>query len=226
MRDSDVAFTPPPHTHIHTHTCIHDTGDVGYLPHGYLGYPIGKSTNTTIAGADFRMLRITIASPTAKVIPHIVPPRAPSKVWIKLPSQSEASIQRFVGRRAGFKQLFDGIVLDWLYLSARSNAALETDAAWLRVQRLSVAVDISRAITMFPGLRLGNFTGSRMTAPWDCVACANGMFYNRSMATIIDVLKKSSLMGALDVVLTLHGEPELGPPAAEVHAMMVATLST
>lgn len=92
------------------------------------------------------------------------------------------------------------------------------------MHRLAVGVDISSAMTGFPGFRLGNFTGSASTPPWDCTACADGLFYNRSVAAITDVLRKASLLGAADVALTLHQEPELGPAPATVAAMMAATL--
>ena len=144
------------------------------------GHSIGKSTKTTIAGADFRMLRVTIAAPSATIIPHTVPPRAPSKVWHKLPrGVGGGSIQEFVQRRPGFNQLFDGILLDSSYLSTRSESALEVDAAWAKTRQLSLGVDLSPAINMFPGLRLGNFTGSTSPPPWQCAVCANGLFYNR-----------------------------------------------
>ena len=106
-------------------------------------------------------------------------------------------------------------------MSVRSDYALTTDAAWLRTQGLSVGVDLSPAMTGFPGFRLGNFTGSHNTAPWDCTVCANGLFYNQSMTAITDVMRKSSLLGARDVVITLHTMPELGPDADTVKAMMV-----
>ena len=34
--------------------------EAGYLPHGFEGHDVGRSTNTTIAGADFRMLRVVV----------------------------------------------------------------------------------------------------------------------------------------------------------------------
>jgi hypothetical protein len=202
-----------------------EKGEPGYLPHGFSGHNIGQSTSTTIAGADFRMLKVTVKPSTSAVggginaLHHAVLPPAPTGVWLKL--RSSVELQPALQRRIGFKQSFDGVLLDWSYLSLRTMEALQNDASWLHSQRLKCGVDLSSAINLFPGLRLGNFTS-------DCSNCHPGQFYNRSLVTIQRILHKCSLMHGGDVCrnvfLTLHDMPELGPPPEQVKVQVATTV--
>ena len=174
------------------------------------------------------MLRITVkpgasaAKGGINALPHAVLPPAPATgIWLKLAPGLElkASLQR----RVGFKQYFNGVLLDWSYLSVRTIEAVQADAAWLQSQRLHCGVDLSNAIDLFPGLRLGNFTS-------DCprgIRCSDGEFYNRSLAAIRDILWKCGVMqGGVcrDMFMTLHGMPEIGPEAVQVKEQVAATV--
>lgn len=204
----------------------------GYLPHGFSGRDIGESTNVTIggapatiAGADFRMFKVCIApssaAPGVKILPHTIFPRAPNKIWLRIGPRT-ADLVTSIESRPGFRQLFSGVLLDSSYVSKRSVNALQADAKWMLMQRLAVGIDLSQAITMFPGLRLGNFTGCTHKNG----VCRNGEFYNHSMTIIRDVIQKCALMMGCcrNVMFTLHKAPELGPPDAAVRAEITATV--
>jgi hypothetical protein len=228
-----------------------EKSEPGYLPHGFEGVDTGRSTNTTIAGADFRVLRLKVmvdgagagagaaagsqlntrgGSVRIRPIPHTIPPRAPTGVWMRLPLASamsapsgatggyeygrqQSALRGAILRRPCFRQLFDGVLVDWSYLHVRTNTTLAADAAWLRSQRLNISVDLSSGINLFPGLRLGNFTG-----PSD-------PFFNRSLVTVRDVMQKTSMMGGRRLLLSLHGMPELGPDSATVKATVASTVT-
>jgi hypothetical protein len=207
---------------------VSEKRDVGYLPDGFAGADIGNSTATTVAGADFRMLRVTVAAAPLKrtlvVIPHTVFPPAPTKVWLRLPP-STASIRAALLYRPDFRQHFDGILLDWSYLAARTREAVQNDAVWMTSRRLSVGVDLSTGIDLFPKLRLGNFTETD-DPPWNSFHTANGEFYNESIAVVNDVITKATVLGARDILLSLHGVPEIGPNATTTATLVAATLRT
>lgn len=208
--------------------------EAGYLPFGFQGHEIGRSTDTTIAGADFRMFRVTVqpdasAPKGINALPRAAMPTAPTGVWLRLTSSLE--LQQSLQRRVTFKQNFDGVLLDWSYLRIRTYQAVQTDAHWLHSQRLHAGVDLSSAINLFPGLRLGNFTSDPTGCHGDGL-CADGEFFEQSLATIRDVLRKCSAMNnnrtsmpvCRDVFFTLHGMPELGPKPSEVKQQVAATI--
>ena len=204
-----------------------EKSDIGYLPDGFAGTDLGKSAATTIAGGDFRMLKVKVIPSDAektqlKVIPHKVFKRAPTKVWLRLPP-STASVRDAILRRPDFKQFFDGVLIDWTYVSAREKKALASEAVWMQAQKLSIGVDLSTGIDLFPKLRLGDFTEST-DLPWNNYQIARGEFFRESMATIADVIGKASGMGATNVMLSLHGMPELGPNATQTSKAVAATL--
>jgi hypothetical protein len=196
----------------------------GYLPHGFQGRDIGRSSSTSVAGADFRMLRVVVKpTPSAvRVLPHSVFPRAPSKVWLRL-GAGEGDLKAAIQKRVGFRQLFEGVLLDSSYVSTRTLSGLQADADWMAKQRLSIGVDLSPAILMFPGLRLGNFSSSA-SCNERLGVCGDGAFFAKSLATIRDVMQKCATMNCGDVLLTLHKAPELGPNQTVVAAEMTATV--
>jgi hypothetical protein len=156
-------------------------------------------------------------------------PTAPTGVWLKLPPSVE--LQQSLQRRVTFKQNYDGVLLDWNYFSVRSTAAVQADAQWLHSQRLHVGVDLSSAINLFPGLRLGNFTSGSTRCHGNGL-CADGEFFEQSLTTIRDILRKCSAMNTnctsmpvcRDVFFTLHGMPELGPDPSVVKQQVAATI--
>ena len=178
------------------------------------------------------MIKVTVtpdAPASIRAISHTVFPKAPDKIWLRLPSDGAGeTIAAAVEKRPGFRGVFSGVLVDWSYLSVRTEAALASDSRWLAALQLGLGVDLSSAIDMFPGLRLGNFTSSGRCAPGTLQArlgvCREGEFYEQSMATIRDVMRKSSLMGAADLLLTLHQAPELGPNASTVTDEMTKTV--
>ena len=204
-----------------------EKAEPGYLPHGFRGRDIGLSTNHTIAGADFRMLRVTVRPttlpPGIRVLPHSVFPRAPTKIWLRL-GAGEGDLKAAVQRRVGFRQLYSGVLLDSSYLSVRSLTGLQADAVFMATQRLSIGVDLSSAIDMFPGLRLGNFSSDPVRCSSHTGVCGNGEFFAESMAVIRDVMHKCAAINCSDVLFTLHKAPELGPNDTVVKAEMTATV--
>ena len=95
--------------------------------------------------------------------------------------------------RPTFFEHFDSVVLDWRYLRDREKAALQQQARWIERQGLRVLVDASSGVNLYPALRLlDNLPGD----------------YNRSMAALADVLAKMNILGARDLILSLHRYPE------------------
>jgi hypothetical protein len=160
-----------------------------------------------------------------QVIPHVVPPRAPTNVWLRLPPRT-GSVRDAVQRRPGFKAVFAGVLLDWSHLASQTDAALLAESQWMHTQRLSAGVDLSSAINLFPGFRLGNFSSCPPTNAVQMAVCDDGAFYNQSMVAITDVLRKAALIGSTRVLLVLHEMPELGPDSPTTIAMVTSTLHT
>ena len=134
--------------------------------------------------------------------------RAPPRL-LRL-SHEMGTLRNELLRRPSFRNHYDGVVLDWQYLEARSEETLLREARWWAWQKLRVVVDFTSGNTVFPGpLRMMddywyNGTGVYGTGP----------YYTRSMMRLQAVLRKMPLVGAHDALLTLHGPGGLGLPAS------------
>ncbi len=101
------------------------------------------------------------------------------------------------------------MVVDWRYLHDREPVALAAEAGWLKRQGLRIAVDLSSGIDLYPTLRLiDNLRAD----------------YAASMATIADVLAKMEILGARDLILSLHRHPENNLTGEQTDAAFETTL--
>ena len=88
-----------------------------------------------------------------------------------------------------FLDHFDTVVVDWVYVHRSDVAHLATEAAWLAKQNVSVVVDMSSAMNLFPTARLCNNSVAE---------------YNASLSLLQGVLSKMATLSARHLVLTLH----------------------
>jgi len=168
-----------------------ERGAAGYLPEGVSAAALGSNSENTIAGGDIRIFRVRVAEEGVTEIPHVKPPRRPAGVVLNL--RDVASIEEEILRRPTFYQHFDGVMVDWRYLWRTTPEALRREARWTKQQGLKVTVDLSSGINLYPDLRLIDNDEPE---------------YRASMEVIDDVLGKMNVMGAHDLILTLHRFPE------------------
>jgi len=99
--------------------------------------------------------------------------------------------------------------VDWRYLHEREKAALEREAGWIRRQGLRVYVDLSSGVDLYPNLRLIDNLADD---------------YAASMEAITNVIAKMEVLGARDLVLSLHRHPENNFTAEQTQAGFENTL--
>eukprot|EP01043_Picozoa_sp_COSAG02_P055276 COSAG02_NODE_6388_length_3604_cov_2.095292_4_plen_490_part_01 len=191
----------------------------GYLPHGFEHTNLGKSTNTTIAGVDMRIFRVTLdedqLSPIRRFgLPAPASPSIPKaaarsstgsviaafnatrpSILLRLSSHI-GSVRTEIERRPSFFNYFRGVVVDSEYFSSRNLRALELENRWLELQGVEVVCDFTRSTNLFPGLRLVDDMH---------------LYFNKSMEVINDVLRKLPAVRSQHAMLTLHGPSELAP---------------
>ena len=193
-----------------------ERGEAGYLPHGYAHADLGRTTNTTLAGADTLLVRVALGADSSTVAPAAAPPaRAAALAARRLLrlAPGGGDLRRAVLARPHMDEVFGGFLVDWAYVARTEAAALAAEGAWLAARGLAVAVDFSRSTNLFPGLRLADDLGGA---------------YAESLAAISGALDKLPLLGARDALFTLHGAAEIAPAncstPAEVSAAIAATL--
>lgn len=164
---------------------------VGFTPPGLEKAALGANTATTIAGGDIRIFVVKVKEAGVAEVPHAVPPPRPQGRWLAL--RKPWSLKEEILRRPTFFQHFDGILVDWQYLHGREKAALAREAGWIRRQGLAVAVDASPSINLYPGLRLlDNLQPD----------------YEESLAALVDTMDKMQILGAKQLLISLHRLPE------------------
>ena len=168
-----------------------EKGALGYLPEGFEEAALGESTEGTIAGGDVRVFRVQVRETGIEEIPH-EPPPAPAKGRF-LTLRGNRPIQQEILLRPTFFEHFDGVVTDWNYLRTRSPDQLGRESGWIARQGVRVCVDLTSGINLYPDLRLVD---------------NDPLEYEESMTAIHDVLTKMPLMGARDLILSLHRTPE------------------
>ena len=163
----------------------------GYLPEGFENLQLGASGERTIASGDVRIFRVHVREQGIEEIPHTAPPPRPRGLILSL--RGVRSIQEAVLARPTFFQRYDGVLIDWRYMAERERAALAHEAGWIRRQKLRIIVDLSSGLNLYPDLRLVDNVHED---------------YQASMGVIDDVLAKMPLLGAADLMLSLHRTPE------------------
>ena len=155
------------------------------------GASLGRNTDTTIRGGDIRIFRVRVKESNVEAIAHQPPPARPRGRI--LPLRGIRSLKEEILARPTFFEHFDGVVLDWRYLHDREGATLQREAGWINRQRLRVFVDASSGLNLYPTLRLVDNIEAD---------------YRRSMAALADVMAKMHILGAHDLILSLHRHPE------------------
>lgn len=166
-------------------------GATGRTPEVVEASTLGHSTAQTIAGGDVRIFAVSVKETGVVEIPHVKPPPRPRGRFLTL--RGVASIKEAILARPTFFEHFDGVVVDWRYLHEREERALRVEAPWLRRQGIRMAVDLSSGVNLFPALRLIDNLASEHAASLDAIR---------------DVLAKMSVLGASDLLLSLHRHPE------------------
>jgi hypothetical protein len=164
---------------------------VGYLPEGVTGESLGHNTDSTIRGGDFRVFVVRVKESGVEAVPHRTP--SPRPRGRALPLRPARSVKEEILVRPTFFEHFDGVVLDWRYLHEREKGVLQQEAGWMRRQGLRVFVDLSSGTNLYPTLRLVDNLAAD---------------YEESLATMADVLAKMKVLGARDLILSLHRQPE------------------
>ncbi len=120
-------------------------------------------------------------------------------------------IQEEILSRPTFFEHFDGVVLDWRYLQRREKGALKAEAAWLRRQGLTLAVDLTSGVNLYPDLRFVDNSKKE---------------YAASMDLVLRLLEKMEILGSHDLILSLHRQPENNFTIVQTRKSFVATLKT
>ena len=155
-------------------------GVPGFAPAGSGSVDRGHSSATAIAGGDIRVFKIKLAAKEACELLLPVPAEPnPSRVAIKLDQNSIPDVRQAILLRPSFRQHFDSVVVDWRYLESRTATAIAEEGRWLFRRNISVIVDFSSGLNLYPDLRLVKDAVDE---------------YERSMSRIYDVLIKMSVL--------------------------------
>ena len=145
----------------------------GYMPTGFQGVAVGKSTATTIAGLDQRIFKVTLANETARLLPTVAP--QPRMEHVALPLQSGTrDFQTAILQRPTFQQHASAVVLNWRDVEAQTKVELARVAKWTTMQNITVHVDFTSGLNLYPDLRL----------------CNNSQQYSQSIARMAAIFDK------------------------------------
>jgi hypothetical protein len=186
---------------------VSERGAVGYTPLTIGSSGLGQNKSNTIAGGDVRIFSVKVQEAGVEEIQHTAPPPRPHGHLLTLRGQT--SIKEEILSRPTFFEHFDGVCVDWRYLHDREQAALEKETGWLQRQGVRVVVDLSSGVNLYPALRLIDNLHTD---------------YAASMAAINDVVAKMGILGAHDLIISLHRDPENNFTAEQTRASFVATL--
>ena len=184
-----------------------EAGALGQTPEGVDASNLGTNTANTIAGGDFRIFAVKLQETGVEEIPHQAPPPRPRGHILTLCRAT--SIKEEILARPTFFEHYDGVCMGWSYLHEREKAALQRESGWLKRQGVRIVVDLSSGVNLYPTLRLVD------NLPEDCAA---------SMAAVNDVLAKMEILGARDLILSLHRNPENNFTDEQTRAAFTATL--
>ena len=184
-----------------------EKGAVGYLPLGSEKMSLGVSDDGHIAGGDVRIFAVRVQEDSLTEIAHVAPPARPRGRL--LPLRGLGPLREAVWGRPSFFAHFDGVVIDWRYLQVREREELAQEAGWVGQQGLSVVVDLTSGINLFPDLRLLNNLRQDHAA---------------SLAAIEDVIAKMEILPARDLVMSLHRYPETNFSEEQAWQSFEATL--
>jgi hypothetical protein len=186
-----------------------EQGAAGYLPEGVDASAPGKSTERTIAGGDARIFAVKVAESGVEEVPKAI--QVFHEKDLVLPLRRAISIKEEILARPTFFEHFAGVVVNYRYLHEREQAALRAESTWLHRQGVRVFVDLSPGVNLYPTLRLIDNLHAE---------------YETSKAAIADVLAKMEVLGARDLVVSLHRHPENNFTDEQTRAAFDQTLKT
>jgi hypothetical protein len=158
---------------------------VGFVPETVSG-DLGKNSKKAIAGGDVRIFSVKLETNVIDEKPEVLPAPNPAKRGLTL--RDVVSVKKEILLRPTFFQHFDRVVIDWKYLGQKEESVLQKESEWIKRQGLKLIVDFSSGINLFPDLRLIN----------------NHPEYAKNRMTISSVMKKMKVMGAGDMILSVH----------------------
>lgn len=185
-----------------------ERGAVGEFPEG-LAPAQPLASDTEIAPGSLRIFDVTVREQGVRELPAAAPGPAPR--GRALPLGNPASLKEAVLRRPTFSQHFDGVVVDWRYLETREADALAGEARWLKRQGFRIYVDARSGINLYPDLRLTN--NDPVRSP-------------ESLAVLARLMDKMGALGAKELILSLHRQPENSFPIVQTRASFVESLKT
>lgn len=101
----------------------------------------------------------------------------------------ELSIRREILIRPMFFQHYDSVVIDYSYLITKDDEFLSSERVWLTTQGVTVYVDATPSIDLFPTLRLTDDSHD---------------LYNESMTALTTLITKMNVLGSRNLVISLH----------------------
>lgn len=184
-----------------------EEGAIGQTPAGVDASKLGKSGEGKIAGGDVRLFTVKVKETGVEEMPHIAPPPRPCGRLLTL--RGVTSIKEAILARPTFFEHFDGVCVDWRYLHERERATLESETGWLKRQGVRMAVDLSSGVNLYPTLRLiDNLRAD----------------YEASTNAIQDVLAKMEILGARELIISLHRHPETNFTPEQTREAFLAAL--
>ena len=175
-----------------------EKGLVGYWPTGMGNHDGGRSDTGHIAGGDIRLFAVRVDETNVQCRPAPCPPPPPRNRFLAL--RTGGSIQAEILDRSTFFQHFDGVKVDATYFRDRDRQQLHREVDWLKRQRVRIAADLSPIMNLFPDLTLLENVPAQTEA---------------SRQLMADVLDKMALVGATELILTLHRSMDCGDWSTE-----------
>lgn len=186
---------------------VSDRDALGQTPESIDASILGKNSANTVAGGDVRVFSVRVRESGVEDIQHQAPPPRPHGRLLTL--RHATSIKEEILARPTFFEHFDGVCVDWSYLHEREKAELRRESHWLKRQGTRIIVDLSSGVDLYPTLRLID------NLPED---------YAASMSAVKDVLAKMEILGARDLILSLHRHPENNFTDDQTREAFTATL--
>ena len=179
---------------------------VGWVPAGYAHLPLGRNSMTTIAGLEIRVFRVLVserAEATEPIAPLNRSNYDDQPMRLLRLGHGIGNLQHELIARPSFKTRFRGVVVDSAFVHSRTVQELEIVGSWVAQNNLTLAVDLSRVIQVFPypprSFRMYRYMPAE---------------YNKSMEMFMDVIDKLPVIGSTDLIITLHINPPTSPNVA------------
>ncbi len=164
---------------------------VGFVPKGLEHENLGENSTDTIAGGDIRVFEVTVQEQHVVEIPApLAPARKKGRLLTLNPCRT---LKENLLARPTFFERFDGISIDWRYLNDREKETLSEESGWLKRQNVRILVDATSGLNLYPDLRLVQNSEDH---------------YQSSVATLRRLLEKMAALGAHELILSLHRQPE------------------